>query len=77
MDQRLRSRSDMEPSPPDKITTEPVPIVLTVDQFQDALKRSLLWRKTIVIGTKAKSLRVVIQDQATGAVGSVSIPLTN
>ncbi len=64
-----------DPSPPDKVTTEPVPIVLTDDQFHDALKRSLLWRKTVSVGTKARSLRVVIQDQATGAIGSVTIPL--
>ncbi len=48
----------------------------TPDELTVALQKGLIMRKTIRLQTKAATIRAIIQDSASGAVGSVIVPVS-
>jgi hypothetical protein len=59
-----------------KLSIQTVNLVLTRDQLLAALKNGLALRKLVPDG-KTGDLRVVVQDRATGAAGSVGVHLAS
>jgi VWFA-related protein len=62
------------PSESTKGTLETIRLSLTEDRLRAALKDGYVMRRKVVIGEHAASLRVAVEDAATGAVGSVTVP---
>ncbi len=58
-----------------KTEVSPTNISLTDDQLRKGLTAGLIVDNTIPAPDKAATLRVVVQDKATGAAGSVRVPL--
>jgi VWFA-related protein len=52
-----------------------VELALEPDTYEEAAVVGYLYPKTVSIKPEAEKLRVVVRDQATGAVGSVSVPV--
>ena len=50
-------------------------LALFPESYRDAATQGWFYPKTLDIGPKAKKLRVVVRDLASGAVGSVSVPV--
>jgi VWFA-related protein len=62
------------PSDSTKGSLETIRLNLTEDRLKAALKDGYVLRRTVVVGDRTGSLRIAIEDAATGAIGSVSVP---
>lgn len=56
-------------------TKDHLELVLNPDTRDEAMKRGWLYPKSVDVNPEAEKLRVVVRDLATGAVGSVSVPV--
>jgi hypothetical protein len=58
-----------------KGSLETIRLSLTEDRLRAALKNGYSLRRKVVTGDASGHLRVVLEDAATGAIGSVSVPI--
>jgi VWFA-related protein len=64
-----------DPSKQKTVQMRTIPIDLTEDRFRAVLARGLVMQETVTIDRPYDRLRVVLQDHATGSVGSLSLAL--
>jgi VWFA-related protein len=65
------------PSESTKGTLETIRLSLTEDRLRAALENGYVLRRKVDVGDRTGSLRVVIEDAATGTIGSVSVPFVS
>jgi VWFA-related protein len=65
----------LTPSESTKGSLETIRIALTEDRLRASLKNGYSLRRKVVAGDACGHLRVVLEDAATGAIGSVSVPI--
>lgn len=65
------------PTDTTKGSLETIRLNLTESRLKAALKDGYVLRRKVAVGDRAGSLRIVIEDAATGTVGSVSVPFEN
>jgi len=56
-----------------KGTLETIRLSLTEDRLRAALRNGYILRRKIDVGDRTGNLRVVVEDAATGTIGSVSV----
>ena len=52
-----------------------VDLALFAESYRDAATQGWFYPKTVDVDPKAQKLRIVVRDLASGAVGSVSVPV--
>ena len=55
--------------------TDNVALALPPDDYADAKQEGWFYSRQIIVSGYAEKLRVVVRDRATGATGSVSVPV--
>jgi len=65
----------LDPSKQKTVQLRTIPIDLTEDRFKAVLSRGLVLQETVTADRPYDRLRVILQDHATGSVGSLSLAL--
>jgi hypothetical protein len=67
--------TSVSPSQTSAGALETVKLALTEPRLKESLERGFTFRREIAVGDLKGDLRIAIQDRATGAIGSLHIPL--
>ena len=56
-------------------TLETIRISLTEERLRETLAKGFVLRRELDAGSETGDLRIVVQDRATGSIGSVRVPI--